>query len=229
MNDYRTQPVPKEGHPYHVPVAVPTGGDYNHWMVIRGIHTNRSLWDTSVPGHHTIRPGTTTMYGFWLNDPASGGIGNNLYVTSQYFKDNYFDRLNVPGDYYTNKFVVITDPPQDINVDTSAVDINYAPTATPLTMKEGIQLQRAFNGFNGIGRLSATIKIVENAFNQANTVLSLDTVFGADFAGSHAMYKPVMNADGSFTVTFVGSQYRFDVGVSSQGGLLQIQISTLNS
>ncbi|MFH1101422.1 MAG: DUF2341 domain-containing protein [Methanobacteriota archaeon] len=126
-NEHRIVDAPKLGHPYHVPIAVPTGGDYNHWMVIRGIHTNRSMWDTSIPGDHELLNGPVTIYGFWVNDPSTGGLGDNTYVTAEYFTNTYFQRLNVPDDYYDNKYVVITDPPQNSPpVDTTLLTLNTA-------------------------------------------------------------------------------------------------------
>ncbi|MFH1101423.1 MAG: DUF2341 domain-containing protein [Methanobacteriota archaeon] len=126
-NEHRLVDVPKLGHPYHVPIAVPTGGNYNHWMTIRGIHTNRSMWDSSVPGDHHLINGPITIYGFWMNDPSTGGLGENTYVTAEYFTTAYFQPLNTPGDYYNNKYVVITDPPQNSPpVDTTLLTLNTA-------------------------------------------------------------------------------------------------------
>jgi hypothetical protein len=225
-NVHRTMspPVPKQGHPYHVPIAVPTGGNYNHWMVIRGIHTNRSMWDISIPGDHHLLNGRVAMYGFWLNDPSVGGVGNNLYVTTQRFKDNYFYKLNVPGDFYNNTFLVITDPPRDVQVDTSKTDINTVPTAVMFSGKEALLIQQTYSRV-GMKGLLAVNKLVSLAFRQASLVLNNDVVFGSDFVGSHVVKKPVCNEYGEYTVTFAGVVYVYDVLLSQLGGLLQIKIT----
>jgi hypothetical protein len=140
-NQGRDIPVPKPGHPYHTPVAVPTGGNYSHWMIIKGMNTNRSLWDTTIPGHHSLIPGDVNIYGFWVDDPSSNGLGDNTYVTYQYFNDTYFKKLNVPGDSYHNTFLVIDDPPQDRPlVDTSGITLKigkstgFSPAETNLVL-----------------------------------------------------------------------------------------------
>jgi hypothetical protein len=111
-NEYRTVDVPKPGHPNHVPIAVPTGGDFDNWMVIRGKHTDINSWPPA---------GDFTVYGFWVNDPSSGGIGDNWYMTAQYFDDNYLAPMT--SGPYAGKNVVITDPPIGV-ADTEAITAN---------------------------------------------------------------------------------------------------------
>jgi hypothetical protein len=132
-NDIRDVDVPKPGHPYHVPVAVPTAGNYNNWMVVRGIYSDRNAWNGNQ-----IVTGPITIYGFWLNDPKPGGIGNNVYVTASYFTSTYFYLLNVPGDTYNGKYLVITDPdPLRPVPDTSTLTLKTAKSAvfTPAQTK----------------------------------------------------------------------------------------------
>ncbi|MFH1100443.1 MAG: M14 family zinc carboxypeptidase [Methanobacteriota archaeon] len=107
-NQYHELPWPKPGYPMHVPVAIPTGGNYNSWMTVRGIHTDKEAW-MSYPDFPAI-----TVYGFWLNDPKTGGIGGNTYVTTQTFLTNYFKTLNVRDDRYDGQYLAIIEPPQGI-------------------------------------------------------------------------------------------------------------------
>jgi hypothetical protein len=145
-NDIREPDVPKQGHPNHVPVAVPTGGDYDNWMVIRGIHTDRNTWP---PGPEFV------VNGFWINDPSTGGIGDNWYMTAQYFDDNYFDPMTVGPN--AGEYVVITDPPNfDIDEDFSNVELEYG-TPVAASQKDARIIRSALRtGLSG----AANVKIM---------------------------------------------------------------------
>jgi len=228
-NVHRLVDVPKLGHPYHVPIAVPTGGNYNHWIVIRGIHTNRSMWDTSIPGDHDLINGSVTMYGFWLNDPSLGGLRSNMYVTTQRFISNYFFPINVLGDPYINKYLVITDPPQDIHVDTSTLNVVSAPNTMVFSVPEAKQIQRTMQSTTGITSFLMNNKLVSTAYDQAyQNVLRYDTVFGPEFAEAKAVGKILATMNGDYTVTFRGTMHVFKVVISWHGGLQEIQIQNLS-
>ncbi|MCX6666432.1 MAG: hypothetical protein NT038_10335 [Euryarchaeota archaeon] len=94
----------KPGYPTNVPATIPAYGNYSNWMAVRGIHTNRSVY----PG---LRP--VTVFGLWVNDPSSTGIGENTYKTASEFISTYFLPMNVAGDNprYNGKYVSITEPP----------------------------------------------------------------------------------------------------------------------
>jgi hypothetical protein len=92
----------EEFHPVHVPAAVPTGGNYENWMAVRGIHTNVNPWDNPV----------YDIYGFWLNDPKPGGIGANIFTATTQFTEEYFLQMNVhEDDPCDEKWVSILEPP----------------------------------------------------------------------------------------------------------------------
>jgi len=134
-NQYHEYPWPKPGYPAHVPVAVPTSGDYSHWMVVRGINTNESLW-----GHYPDFP-DVTIYGFWLNDPSTGGIGSDSFKTTETWLSDYYHPLNVVGDTYNGKYLAIMDPyPGFDTTKTDAMTITLAPHTSTLTLKQATVL-----------------------------------------------------------------------------------------
>lgn len=92
------------------PSAVPTlNGDCSNWMAIRGIRTSDIPDDYSAPYDYDV-------IGFWVNDPATGGIGENVYIAADEWTDTYYKpltELTVPEDPYNNKYVCIVEPPED--------------------------------------------------------------------------------------------------------------------
>jgi hypothetical protein len=91
---------------YAGPGAAPTGGDYSHWMAIRGIHTSE---DPHTAG------GEYDIYGFWINDPAPGGIGENSYKTIEQWTGDPCYYQNLIGvrdcDDYYERYVAVCEPP----------------------------------------------------------------------------------------------------------------------
>jgi hypothetical protein len=91
------------------PAAVPTGEDYSNWMTIRGIRTSDIPDDYSAPYDYDA-------IGFWVNDPAVGGIGENMYVAADTWTTTYYKpltELTVPEDPYNDRYVCIVEPPED--------------------------------------------------------------------------------------------------------------------
>ena len=97
----------KDGHPYHVPGAVPAYGDYTNWMSIRGLHTNKNAAPSTW-----VTPDDLEVYGFWVNDPYSGGIGENSYKTADEWTDTYYKPLET-GDQWDGEYVAILEPPEE--------------------------------------------------------------------------------------------------------------------
>lgn len=92
-----------EGHPVHAPALVPTGGDYNNWMAVRGIHTSVNPYENDE----------YDIYGFWLNDPKPGGIGANIFTATTQFTEEYFLQMDVnASDPCNDKWVSIIEPPE---------------------------------------------------------------------------------------------------------------------
>ena len=100
----------KEGHPYHVPGAVPAYGDYTNWMSVRGVHTNKDACPSPW-----VTPDDLEVYGFWVNDPypaSMGGIGENSYKTADEWLATYYKPLTT-GDAWDGKYVAILEPPEE--------------------------------------------------------------------------------------------------------------------
>jgi len=85
----------------YVPGIVPMHGNYADWMLVNGIVTSKDPWKS--PSYDIV--------GFWLNDPAVGGIGYNVYVTADDFKNDYLEAMNT-GDAYHGRFVSVLEPPE---------------------------------------------------------------------------------------------------------------------
>ncbi len=102
---------------YLGPGAAPAYGNYSNWMVIRGIHTNKTP---------SFTQGSYEIYGFWINDPYNaslegpGGIGENTYKSVDQWSSIYHKKLNESGinttDSYYNKYVAVCEPPEDDDV-----------------------------------------------------------------------------------------------------------------
>ncbi|MFH1101023.1 MAG: LamG domain-containing protein, partial [Methanobacteriota archaeon] len=195
-NDVRDVDVPKMGHPYHVPVAI-AAGTYDWWMNIRGIHTNRSLWD----GHNIIS-NPVSLYGFWINDPTPGGLGENTYVTADYFINNYFLPLNLPGNPNDGKRVMVTDPPRGIQINPDSSDITITPVITGFASNEAKLIQSAQQrGATPQTNEKANTVIIQKAWDATNKVLQNDVIYGSLFTETTVLGKPVLNKT-EYMVTF---------------------------
>jgi len=197
-NNYREVDVPKPGHPNHVPIAVPTYAGYDHWMVVRGIHSDRNAW---------LPPTELTVYGFWLNSPVVP-VGDypseNTYVTVSRFMSTYLHPLNIPGDFYHEKYLAITDPYQDSdNEDIDAIDICFTEKSPSLSSKELAVIQSMPQGKMPRSITEwANRKIISAAFTQTMDVLQYDDQALADaFAQAKVIGKPVFTKD-HWTVDF---------------------------
>ena len=98
---------PLTAHP-NVPPAAPAYGTYDHWVIINGAATSQN----PAP-EPTTNPSYTpdfTVYGLWLTDPATDGIGQDLYVTAQ-DAQTYFVPV-VSQDSYNGKLVHVAEPPE---------------------------------------------------------------------------------------------------------------------
>ncbi len=96
-----------DGHPVYIPAAVPFGGDYNNWVVVKGVRATDDPFTAEDYGIH----------GFWINDPAPSGIGENTFVTAEQFVQNYYLPLTKidPTEQNFNKFVAVVEPPKTEN------------------------------------------------------------------------------------------------------------------
>jgi len=219
-NYARQVPVPKEGHPNHVPVAIPLNGTYDHWVSVRGIHTDHDAWNYTGP---------LSVYGFWLNDPHMSGLGSNTYVTLEKLASEYYDVLDVPGDYYNNKFVVVTDPPQLEGVETPAVtatEIIFAQHPAGFTNIESLYVQRALGNIKT--RIFTDRFVIDAAYNDAWDVLKYSRF--ADVFQDAVVHGKPMYLKNECRVSFINGLTEFVVLIGRhQGELQQIQILTMSN
>jgi hypothetical protein len=124
---------------YLGPGAAPAYGNYSNWMVIRGIHTNKTP---------SFTQGSYEIYGFWINDPFNttlegpGGIGENTYKSVDQWSSIYHKKLNESGvntsDSYYNKYVAVCEPPEDDDVEVTLAHAKprFADAIAPMLAEE---------------------------------------------------------------------------------------------
>jgi len=211
-NDYRQVDVPKPGHPNHVPVAIPLDGNYNHWVSVRGIHSDHNAWNYTGP---------LSVYGFWINDPQSGGIGSNTYVTIDKFTSDYYDLIRVFGDRYYNKFVTVTDPPNiDVNLPENSDEIILKHSQQKFTKIESFLIKNALK-FKSNHLFSDRI-VISTAYEEAENILKYSN-FASDFTSAIVNEKIICGSHECF-VKFTTRNNQFIVTIGTdKGELRQIQ------
>ena len=221
-NEYHENPWPKPGYPAHVPIAIPTGGNYNTWMTVRGIHTDRDGW-LSYPEFPSI-----TVYGFWLNDPKLGGLGGNTYVTAQRFQSTYFLPLNVPGDAYHTKYLTIIEPPEGITVQTGDTPVIFIDTPAEFTTSESQFVQAVLQNPDSLKDL-AYVQLIKAARYAVEQVLRYDpSDLSSQFAQTHVRGKPVIKGDECIIQFEHDAKLVFMVHILVKTGtLLEFQVSSL--
>jgi parallel beta-helix repeat protein len=92
----------------NTPAALPLYGSYNHWVVVNGgvASENPCPYPRTDPWHNV----NFTVYGFWLTDPATNGIGSHAFVTAQEAASTYFKPV-ISNDKYNNSYVQLAEPP----------------------------------------------------------------------------------------------------------------------
>ncbi|MFH1768769.1 MAG: hypothetical protein ABH858_06390 [Candidatus Omnitrophota bacterium] len=102
----------------NVPVAVCTSSnpavgadsDYQHWMSIVGVHTNEDPSPDLENPFYT--PESLELYGVYINDPGSEGVGFHSYVSAEEWRDWYFKPL-ASGLEAEGKYGIVMEPPTD--------------------------------------------------------------------------------------------------------------------
>lgn len=113
----------------NTPPAVPAYGTYNHWIIVNGAATT----ENPIPQPHT-NPWYTpnfTAYGLWLTDPATGGIGQDVYVTAQSAQETFFLPV-AASDSYNGQYLQVAEPPV---VESSATVTVAPPNVNDQTMQ----------------------------------------------------------------------------------------------
>jgi hypothetical protein len=86
--------------PENLPAMIPTGGDYENWVVVNGFSASDDPWSAS----------SYTVNGFWITDPSASGIGENIYKTAMELGSS-FTALST-SDTWDGKYVAICEPPE---------------------------------------------------------------------------------------------------------------------
>lgn len=117
----------------YVPVAVCTSAnpaasvdsDYNHWMSVVGIKTNKDpfpgLSDSATFRENYHVPESLELLGIYINDPAQTGLGFHSYISIDEWNNKYF-RPIAGGFKEEGKYIAIMEPP-----DPQAMPVKASP------------------------------------------------------------------------------------------------------
>jgi PKD repeat protein len=101
-------------NPY-TPAAVPLYGNiegYNRWIVVNGCASDISPFEYNTqPWKYAYNISDITVYGLFLTDPDTSGIGQDLYVAASSLQD-YLKPLNTE-DRYDDSYVLVAEPPDE--------------------------------------------------------------------------------------------------------------------
>ena len=172
---------------YLGPGAAPAYGNYSNWMVIRGIHTNKTP---------SFTQGSYEIYGFWINDPYNtslegpGGIGENTYKSVDQWSSIYHKKLNESGintsDNYYNEYVAVCEPPEDDDVVVTLAHAKprFADAIAPMLAEEPMMLYGIEQlALEKVVKDDELLKIVKAAIDGVNEELvPFDSEFAAVFA-----------------------------------------------
>ena len=194
---------------YLGPGALPTGGYYDKWMSVRGIHTDKNPHDGQYGGYGDWG---YTVYGFWINDPhneslqGSGGIGANSYKTADEWTTNYYTEIvdpynNESGPSYNNfnhKYITVLEPPEhDADVRIAPAKPRFVDPITPvMTEKILVVYDVEQLALEKLVKDDESLKIVAAAIDGANEQLvPYDPAFAEVFAET-APGEPMLVAGG---------------------------------
>jgi len=166
--DYEVPDVPEPNAPGHVP----TDGAYN-WKTVRGFVSNKDPYRPM--------PDDLEVYGLWLNDPKVNGLGYNVYLTADEFRNIY-----EPIDGY---YRFVSEPPQGVDMAEldamlDSIDIKYA-AGRPNT-----KLANAFTSIRlekGIMTLEKKEKLFDDV--RWETVIPAELLIAADFKNIYSRTK----------------------------------------
>jgi len=138
----------------YVPVAVPlyanTAG-YSRWILANGCAASIDPYEGKIdPWKYGYEVNDVTVYGLYLTDPETSGIGEDVYVSSAAL-DDYLKPMpteSIAGKYgadgemdkYSGKYVMVADPPEeecDLEVTIANPRVNES-TLTLIEMAEYI-------------------------------------------------------------------------------------------
>ena len=199
-------------HPDHVPAAVPTGGDYDNWMAIRGIHTSEDPWSATE----------YDIFGFWVNDPNPAGIGENSFKSITQWTQDYYHVLDVnDDDPCDGKYVAIVEPPeQSAEVRLIRPAARFERVITPVMMEKAVFVDGA-NEVIFAKKLEEedALDVVQAAIDGvSHQIIPFDPLFAAAFEQTVAGEPLLVNKDGGdyYLVSFILPIVEKEKGVEIQ-------------
>ena len=207
----------------NTPAIVPSYGTYNHWIVVNGASASQN--PTPEPREKPWYTPDFTVYGLWLTDPTSGGIGRDLYVTAQAAQDTYLRPL-VTFDRYNGKYLQVAEPPEvesEAEIDIARPKVNdetrkvieiarQVNASVPDDLSEfEKRLANAKKHVYDAG-LVVNIKDDVRGMNSAGQPLNLASVFDAGEKSAKLNWKKIIDSailtDENFKNAFDGAQAR---------------------
>ncbi|RZB29098.1 MAG: hypothetical protein AEth_01702 [Candidatus Argoarchaeum ethanivorans] len=160
-------------------------GYYDHWMGVRGIHTDKNPHEGSYSA-----PYGYNVYGLWVNDPnvlSSGGcIGENSYKTAEEWTETYYLPTYDPRiTNWNDKYIAVLEPPEveaDVRIVPAKPRLNRA--ITPVMLEKILKV-------DGVERLALVetvedddaLDVVEAAINAvSDELIPYDPQFAYVFA-----------------------------------------------
>jgi hypothetical protein len=92
----------------NTPAAIPLYGNYSNWAVVNGFAASGN--PVPNPKTNPWQSNPVTIYGFWLTDPATNGIGQHVFVTAADANAIYFKPMD-SNDAFKGKYLQIAEPP----------------------------------------------------------------------------------------------------------------------
>lgn len=187
----------KPGHPLHVPSVVPAYGAYTNWMAIRGFHSDKYAYPM---------PDNLTVYGFWVNDPLPGGIGENSYKTLDQWLSTYYSVLQT-DDIYNGKYVAILEPPET-NYSSNLIIGSSPPRFSPEEQQTLRLVQSKRNAISNNLKLRTNQWIIQAAIDGVTDELipydnDFATVFEMTFPGTPLYIESFYTGNNYYAVPFL--------------------------
>jgi hypothetical protein len=163
-----------------------------------------------------------------LTDPASGGIGQDLYVTAKAAQETFFLPV-VTSDAYNGKYLQVAEPPEvesDAEVQTAEAKVNEETLAI-ITISETLAKEIPDGLSDAEARIenakkhlydAALVVDLKNDIQSQLSATSLSSVFSSDSQSSFKLdWKKIVDSslltDDNFVKAFDGSQARSFVKV----------------
>ncbi len=152
---------------YTGPGALPTGGTYENWMSVRGIHTDKRPQNGTYAGEGDDEAWGYTVHGFWINDPDyPGGIGENSYKTADEWTSTYYTIISDPYNAaWDGKYITVLEPPErdaEVTISSSpsrlTTAIEPSMAATPMTFGPLTALTQTINDNEALDVVQAAIE-----------------------------------------------------------------------